>query len=79
MHEESQYTTVPREARWEVPKRNISLFKELGSGHFGKVMKGHLKTRRGTKIVAVKMLKSKCPTGTLYFLLVRGKVSLYVT
>ena len=57
--QEGLYAPVSREARWEVPKRSVSLLKELGSGHFGKVMKGQLKTRQGSKIVAIKMLKSE--------------------
>lgn len=31
--------------------------KKLGSGHFGQVMKGFLKTEQGIRVVAVKMLK----------------------
>lgn len=52
-----EYASIPRPKQWEVPKRNVRLDKALGSGHFGKVMKGFLKTRQGTQIVAVKMLK----------------------
>lgn len=52
-----EYASIPRPKQWEVPKRNVRLDKALGSGHFGKVMMGFLKTRQGTQIVAVKMLK----------------------
>ena len=55
-----EYASIPRPKQWEVPKRNVSLEKTLGSGHFGKVMKGFLKTKQGTQVVAVKMLKGKC-------------------
>ena len=32
----------------------------LGSGHFGLVVKGFLKTEQGTQVVAVKMLRGGC-------------------
>lgn len=53
----SEYASIPRPKQWEVPKRNVSLDKKLGSGHFGQVMKGYLKTKQGIQVVAVKMLK----------------------
>lgn len=52
-----EYASIPRPKQWEVPKRNVRLDEALGSGHFGNVTKGFLKTRRGTQVVAVKMLK----------------------
>lgn len=52
-----QYASIHRQKQWEVPKRNVHLDKTLGSGHFGQVMKGFLKTKQGTQVVAVKMLK----------------------
>lgn len=56
----SAYASIARPKQWEVPKRNVRLDKELGSGHFGMVMKGFLKTKRGIQVVAVKMLKGRC-------------------
>ena len=56
----SEYASIPRPKQWEVPKRNVSLDKKLGSGHFGQVMKGYLKTKQGIQVVAVKMLKGLC-------------------
>ena len=53
----SEYASIPRPKQWEVPKRNVRLDKKLGSGHFGLVMKGFLKTKQGIQVVAVKMLK----------------------
>lgn len=53
----SEYASISRPKQWEVPKRNVRLDKKLGSGHFGQVMKGYLKTKRGIQVVAVKMLK----------------------
>ena len=53
----SDYASISRPKQWEVPKRNVRLDKKLGSGHFGMVMKGFLKTKRGIQVVAVKMLK----------------------
>nr|XP_058973645.1 fibroblast growth factor receptor 4-like isoform X1 [Pocillopora verrucosa] len=53
----SEYASICRPKQWEVPKRNVRLDKKLGSGHFGQVMKGYLKTKRGIQVVAVKMLK----------------------
>ena len=55
-----EYASIHRPKQWEVPKRNVRLDKTLGSGHFGKVMKGFLKTKQGTQVVAVKMLKGWC-------------------
>lgn len=52
-----EYASIHGPKQWEVPKRNVRLDKTLGSGHFGKVMKGFLKTKQGTQVVAVKMLK----------------------
>ena len=52
-----EYTSIHRPKQWEVPKRNVRLDKTLGSGHFGTVMKGFLKSKQGTQVVAVKMLK----------------------
>jgi len=52
-----EYASIHGRKQWEVPKRNVRLEKTLGSGHFGKVMKGFLKTKQGTQDVAVKMLK----------------------
>ena len=52
-----EYKSIHRPKQWEVPKRNVRLDKKLGSGHFGMVMKGFLKTKQGTQVVAVKMLK----------------------
>ena len=52
-----EYASIHRPKQWEVPKRNVRLEKTLGSGRFGKVMKGLLKTKQGTQVVAVKMLK----------------------
>ena len=46
--------------QYEVPKRNVILEKEIGSGNFGCVFKGYLKVRSGKKVVAVKMLKGLC-------------------
>lgn len=76
--QESLYASVPRGSRWEVPKRNVSLLKELGSGHFGKVMKGHLKTRQGNRIVAIKMLKSTFVIG-IYMDIITFNVKRYFT
>ena len=56
----SAYASIARPKQWEVPKRNVRLDKELGSGHFGLVMKGFLKTKQGIQVVAVKMLKGRC-------------------
>ena len=53
----SDYASISRPKQWEVPKRNVRLDKKLGSGHFGMVMKGFLKTKQGIQVVAVKMLK----------------------
>lgn len=53
----SEYASISRPKQWEVPKRNVRLDKKLGSGHFGMVMKGFLKTKQGIQVVAVKMLK----------------------
>ena len=53
----SEYASIHGPKQWEVPKRNVRLEKILGSGHFGKVMEGFLKTKQGTQVVAVKMLK----------------------
>ena len=53
----SDYASISRPKQWEVPKRNVRLDKKLGSGHFGMVMKGFLKTKHGIQVVAVKMLK----------------------
>lgn len=57
-----EYASIHRPKQWEVPKRNVRLDKILGSGHFGKVMKGFLKTKQGTQVVAVKMLKGTTPS-----------------
>ena len=56
----SDYASISRPKQWEVPKRNVHLDKKLGSGHFGMVMKGFLKTKQGIQVVAVKMLKGWC-------------------
>ena len=55
-----EYASVHKPKQWELPKRNVRLDKKLGSGHFGQVMKGFLKTKQGTRVVAVKMLKGAC-------------------
>ncbi|XP_068734214.1 fibroblast growth factor receptor 2-like isoform X2 [Montipora capricornis] len=52
-----EYASVQKPKQWELPKSNVRLDKKLGSGHFGQVMKGFLKTKQGTRVVAVKMLK----------------------
>ena len=55
--------SVQKPKQWELPKSNVCLDKKLGSGHFGQVMKGFLKTKQGIRVVAVKMLKgvwNKC-------------------
>ena len=65
--EEQRDFSEPRQ--WEISRRSVSLLGDLGSGHFGKVMKAQLKTREGIKIVAVKMLKRRCHIVFLYFLL----------
>ncbi|XP_068734203.1 fibroblast growth factor receptor 2-like isoform X2 [Montipora capricornis] len=52
-----EYASVQKPKKWELPKRNVRLDKKLGSGHFGQVMKGFLKTEQGIRVVAVKMLK----------------------
>ena len=56
----SDYASISRPKQWEVPKRNVRLDKKLGSGHFGMVMKGFLKTKQGIQVIAVKMLKGWC-------------------
>lgn len=55
--EGNDYEIVGRPASWEVPKRNLTMSKDLGSGHFGKVVKASMKTNTGSRDVAVKMLK----------------------
>lgn len=55
-----EYASVQQLRRWEVPKGNVRLGQNLGSGHFGLVVKGFLKTGQGTQVVAVKMLKGGC-------------------
>lgn len=72
----SAYASVARPKQWEVPKRNVRLDKELGSGHFGMVMKGFLKTKQGIQVVAVKMLKGRCARPGWLILLVSNKRSL---
>ena len=64
----SEYASIPRPKQWEVPKRNVRLDKKLGSGHFGLVMKGFLKTKQGIQVVAVKMLKGWY-AGSVWFVL----------
>ena len=57
---ENEYDNIQcRPVQYEVPKRNISLGDEIGSGHFGRVVKGYLKVKTGKRVVAVKMLKGK--------------------
>jgi len=64
--EENEYETIGfKPATWEVPKRSLTMSKDLGSGHFGKVVKGTLKTKTGVKDVAVKMLKGIHQSGML--------------
>ena len=60
--EQQRDFSEPRQ--WEIP--SVSLLGDLGSGHFGKVMKAQLKTREGITIVAVKMLKRRCHILFLY-------------
>ncbi|XP_029201846.2 platelet-derived growth factor receptor beta-like isoform X1 [Acropora millepora] len=52
-----EYASVQQLRRWEVPKGNVRLDQTLGSGHFGLVVKGFLKSEQATQVVAVKMLK----------------------
>ncbi|OQV13667.1 Vascular endothelial growth factor receptor 1 [Hypsibius exemplaris] len=56
-----QVQLLPYEEKWEVPRENLKLFnKVLGSGQFGRVLKGealNLLGVEGRTIVAVKMLK----------------------
>lgn len=55
-----EYASVQQLRRWEVPKGNVRLDQTLGSGHFGLVVKGFLKSEQATQVVAVKMLKGGC-------------------
>lgn len=54
---DGEYASVQQLRRWEVPKGNVRLDQTLGSGHFGLVVKGFLKSEQATQVVAVKMLK----------------------
>ena len=50
---------------WEIPPDCIKLDKKLGEGQFGQVWKGHVLSRKRSRIVAVKMLR-----GIFYILLI---------
>ena len=44
---------------WEIPRNDLELGKELGSGQFGQVLQGSLKTEDKILSCAVKKLKRK--------------------
>ena len=48
----------PRDkAEWEIPPECIKCDKKLGEGQFGQVWKGRTLSRKGSRTVAIKMLK----------------------
>lgn len=62
-----EYASVQQLRRWEVPKGNVRLDQTLGSGQFGLVVKGFLKSEQATQVVAVKMLKGGCAEHFFFF------------
>ncbi|XP_046852280.1 fibroblast growth factor receptor 2-like isoform X2 [Xenia sp. Carnegie-2017] len=47
---------------WEVPEECMRLERKLGEGQFGQVWKGDILGRKGTRTVAVKMLRERSST-----------------